>query len=805
MYSYEWDPQTGGYTLNSTTLALSKEPRPVYYKELDILGFDKYWNYPKSDVYPVMWAEANNYIYRGRLVAKTKGGSLHKAPEIILIEDPEPNGEQLKFVDIPAMVEKNKDILESLVQSTIKKIYNTYQKYQNKVDIFYVAFSGGKDSIVVLDLVQRALPHDKFKVLFGDTTMESSDTYKEIENIEIWCRKRDIAFYKAKSKLSTDSTWKSFGPPAVTLRWCCSVHKTSPQIMLLQQISGNKRFTGMAFTGVRGDESVSRSEYDDVSIGNKHRGQYSCHPILGWNSAELFMYIYQEDLPLNEAYKKGNSRVGCLVCPMSSGKHEYMKAQCYPDQIKRLLENIKETSGKVSFSKKEMDQFIDEGNWKTRKTGRELNFGHDLHSVENQSGKTIVYTQKLNDTWKEWAKTIGKFIQLDERRFNIVFQEKIYSINIEESGNGYKFIFPNLGTTKNDIKFIALFKSVIIKSLYCVNCGVCVANCTMGCIDMSNGLVISDKCIHCYQCHDLPEHCLRYNSIRNNQGGDKKMVGLDRYFGFGIRKQWVDIYFKYKGTIDFWNSDGDNIVFNKKKDAFLNFLKDAGLVVYNKNSGNDKYTKYEPSKFANVLFEVGADSELTWAMLLCNLVNTPEFQWYIKNIKWNEEYTPDKLKFMLENVMENDVKGLGKRNIVDAFKNILIKTPLGDKIGLANCDYETKRSSSGVETITLKSFQRGYWSNPEPLVILYSLYKFSEACGDYKQFSLTRLLNHDIESDGISPTEIFGLDRDTMEVILNGLSIKYPDYISVSFTLDLDNINLKDKTSEDVLKLIAGE
>lgn len=102
-------------------------------------------------------------------------------------------------------------------------------------------------------------------------------------------------------------------------------------------------------------------------------------------------------------------------------------------------------------------------------------------------------------------------------------------------------------------------------------------------------------------------------------------------------------------------------------------------------------------------------------------------------------------------------------------------------------------------------FSRSTWSNPEPLVILYALYKFSEACGEYKQFSLTRLLNHDIESDGVSPTQIFGPDRDTMEVILNGLSVKYPEFISVSFTLDLDNINLKDKTSEDVLKLIAGE
>lgn len=41
-----------------------------------------------------------------------------------------------------------------------------------------------------------------------------------------------------------------------------------------------------------------------------------------------------------------------------------------------------------------------------------------------------------------------------------------------------------------------------------------------------------------------------------------------------------------------------------------------------------------------------------------------------------------------------------------------------------------------------------------------------------------------------------------MEKILNGLSVNYPDFISASFTLDLDNITLKsDKTSEDVLQL----
>ena len=104
MYSYDWDPSTGGYILNSTPLNFSKEPRPVYYKELDMLGFDRYWDYEKDDTYPYMWAEANTYWYRGRKVAQTKGGSLCSPPEITILEDAEPRGGKLRFVDVPAMV-----------------------------------------------------------------------------------------------------------------------------------------------------------------------------------------------------------------------------------------------------------------------------------------------------------------------------------------------------------------------------------------------------------------------------------------------------------------------------------------------------------------------------------------------------------------------------------------------------------------------------------------------------------------------------------------------------------------------------
>lgn len=805
MYAYEWDSSTGGYILTPMPLAFSKEPRPVYYKELDILGFDKYWDYDKNDSFPYMWAEANNYYYRGRLVAKTKGGSLYTPPELVLIEDPEPEGYPLRFVDIPAMVDKNRQLMEQLVQETIKKIYNTFIEYQDKVDVFYVAFSGGKDSVVALDLVQRALPHNCFKVLFGDTGMEFPDTYETVEKIKQICAEEKIEFLQAKSKLKPENTWQIFGPPAVTIRWCCSVHKTTPQIMQLREVLQKPDFTGMAFTGVRGDESLSRSEYDAISYGGKHSGQYSCHPILEWNTAELFLYIYENGLTFNNAYKKGNTRAGCLVCPMSQGKHDYMKYKNYPDDTDLFINKIITTSGK-NFSKENYDRFVEQGYWRTRKSGRELNFGHDKHVFEIVKGQNVITVQKKNEYWKEWAKTIGQVTSFGNGEFSIAYEGKSYAIRtISTQEGGEQFTFPNIENSKSDIKFLSLFKSVIIKSVYCVNCGYCAAECKSGCIDMANGVHISNQCKHCFSCHDIYSHCLRYNSIKNRIGA-KVMTGLDRYYSFGIKENWLRVYFDYEGTSSFWKSDGDGEVPNKKKDAFLNFVKDAGLVDEDKSlKGKEyKYIKYKPNKFAEKMFSLGVDDESMWAYLMCNLVyaeDSEEFRWFIKNIPFSETSTPESIKLRLDEVMENDKSGLGKRNICDALKSFLIKTPFGKQLGLGSViDYEEKVSSNGRETITLNYFVRGSWKNPDEKVILYALYKFAEACGNYRQFTLTRLLDTSVESAGISPTQIFGLNRETMEKILNGLTFNYPDLIEARFTLGLDNITLKsDKTANEIL------
>ena len=53
---------------------------------------------------------------------------------------------------------------------------------------------------------------------------------------------------------------------------------------------------------------------------------------------------------------------------------------------------------------------------------------------------------------------------------------------------------------------------------------------------------------------------------------------------------------------------------------------------------------------------------------------------------------------------------------------------------------------------------------------------------------------------------IFGLGREDMIPILLGLSAKYPEFITASFTHDLEKITLaEDKSAEDVLNLFKGD
>ncbi|MBR3622334.1 MAG: phosphoadenosine phosphosulfate reductase family protein [Selenomonadaceae bacterium] len=771
MYKYEWDKETGGVILLPEPEKMSLEPRPVYYRELDILGFNKHWNYEKDDFAPLMWATANNYIYRGRLVAKTKGGALYTPPELELIEEPEPSGNPLRPVDISAMTAKNAELMETLEQDTIQRIYNTYRKYKSKVDVFYVAFSGGKDSIVTLDLVQRALPHDEFMVLFGDTGMEFPDTYDVVAKTEKWCDERNIKFYTARSHFDPLESWKIFGPPATICRWCCSVHKTSPQILLLRKISQNHNFRGMAMVGVRADESLARSKYSIVSYEMKHRGQYNFNVILNWSSTEIYLSIFKNKLLLNDAYKKGNRRVGCLMCPRASEHGEYFAQINYPSNIKIFINSIQESYSEAFTDTKRLDNFIQNGAWKARKSSRDI-IGIHRYKDDIVGDKIVLSVYKPLNDWKEWLKTLGEFTEKNNL-CTINFKTNTYKFKIIENPNGYDVIIDK-GIQKQNPTFIKHLKNVFRKSAYCVGCLECEANCHFGCLTHVDGKIkISDDCVHCLECHNIELGCLIAASRKIPKEGNTTLRGsLNRYSHHAPKMEWVNQFFSFRN--DFWEK---HTLGSKMLQYFKRFLKDVQLIE------NEKF-----STFAETISKIGIQEEKSWALMLVHLTYTSQINWLIKKVDFIGSVTKTEI---VESVVET---GMPEAPAKDVWASIVRFTELPfSKVGLGNVEVIDKKNSY---------LRRTPWQNPDPKVILYSLYKFAEACGDMRQFSLETLLDDTIEREGVSPTRIFGLDYDVMRPLLNGLSANYPDFISASFTLGMDSITLRpDKKSEDVLYL----
>ena len=774
MYQYIWDPDTNGLLLTTEQSKFSKEPRPVYYQELDILGFDQYWTYPKEDIAPLLWAEANNYFYKGRNVARTRGGSLYTKPEITILEDPEPEGIPLQFVDVEAMCWKNQELMETLVQETIQKIYNMYCEYQKKIDVFYVAFSGGKDSVVTLDLVQRALPHDDFKVLFGDTGMEFSDTYETVDQVRDWCKDNGIDFQVSKSEYNPLDTWAEFGPPCTVTRWCCSVHKTSPQILHLRKILNKPDFTGMAFVGVRADESLARSKYEYITYGGKHKGQYSCNAILDWSSAEIFMYIYSANLIINEAYKKGNRRAGCLICPRAAERNDFMNHFCYSEEAEKLVDCIRAAYKNTYTSKAQLENFIENGGWKARKNGRDLDIPLRYRESTDKTHITVISVENPRTEWKEWIKTIGVLAN-DTTPYAINFKGDVLNFDAIEK-DGTITVTVDSATGKQNPEFVKLLKNVFRKAACCVACRECQADCPYGNLSFENGkLIISENCMHCSQCHKAEKGCLVYKSLEKPKGGiimAGKNMSLNSYSHHAPKMDWIRQYFEFKNDFETNHTLGSQMY-----SFFKRFLRDAELL---DESGF--------SATAEVIEKLGYENPVAWGIIFVNLCYSPQINWYVNTVGFGDLHTKQQLATLM---LEAGAKESWTNDIFSSLGR-LMDLPLGE-IGLGQIDKTDKKNPVVNRTV---------WYDPSPKVVLYSLYRFAEACGGYYQFTLETLLDDTIERDGVSPSRIFGLDKDTMIRILNGLSINYSDYISASFTLDLDNITLRDdKKSTDILAL----
>ena len=249
---------------------------------------------------------------------------------------------------------------------------------------------------------------------------------------------------------------------------------------------------------------------------------------------------------------------------------------------------------------------------------------------------------------------------------------------------------------------------------------------------------------------------------------------LNSYADHAPKPEWLDDFFD-KGKEFFTNHRLGPMQIS----IFKKFLTNAGLIV-----------KEETTSLYDLVKSIGKNTDVAWGLILINLAyNNVQIKWYIDNMQVQETNARNSLEDILkaEGVSDKDA-----RSIMKAFKR-LTETPLGTVLHFGTT------SGKSVETLT-----RTMCTLQDDRVLLYALYRYAEACQDYYEFSLARLMNTSIDSAGISPVKLFGFTEDEMITMLNGLSAKYPAFINVTFTHGLDKISLReDKTSDDVLKLFS--
>jgi phosphoadenosine phosphosulfate reductase len=776
------------------------------------MGFNRYWHYDGQIEVPYMWAEANRYWYRGRAVASLKGGNVYTAPEIQLayvckewretpngktvekivfenpnvgatitdkkgnvfkLDTPEPIGKPLRSVDIDAMVEANHELLGIIEATTVKKILAVYEKYANKLDIFHVAFSGGKDSCVLLDLCKKALPKNSFVVVFGDTMMEFPDTYDLVDEVEAECKREGVDFFRAQSHMKPQESWVVFGPPSRSLRWCCSVHKSAPQTLKLREITGKQDYSGLAYVGSRADESFARSGYEYENYGKKQKGQHAHNSILEWTSAEIWLYMYANSIIVNKAYKKGNSRVGCLFCPMSGGNSDYVRHQNYKNAVDSYIGIISQINDWEVLNG-ELTSYVSNGGWGARNSGRGFKNNPLRYSENTKSGLVTIDLFEPLSNWQEWIKPIDT---------------SMVDVNIEKSKNGFTI------TVKDDVlkynpTFGKLLRQTFKKAAYCVGCRVCEQNCRNGRCTFVDERVQIRNCLQCGDCHDLPGGCLAFDSLKKPQK-EKDMKTIACYNDHAPKTEWLKVFFE-KGNDFFENNDlGSNML-----RYFRKFLRDA-LVTKTPAKVENRSDKTDfLLPFGELISEIGWDTDGALGLILINLVHeSGQFEWYIKNIEIGRAYSQQMVIDMLINAGVK--QGAGKdpfqvhKQIFNAFGRI-VETPFGKKL---NYGHVTDDGSISRTTCNVS----------DPRVILYGLYVYNEKANAHYEFRLNTLYEN-LEQDGIPPTTVFGLDRQTVEPMLRGLSAKYPEFINYSDTNDLCKISLReDKTPQAVLELFRED
>lgn len=220
---------------------------------------------------------------------------------------------------------------------------------------YYLAFSGGKDSVCIKALADMA--EVKYDAHYNLTSVDPPELVQFIKSFD------DVQIDRPNDKDGNQVTmWNLIPrkkmPPTRVVRYCCKE---------LKEMGGKGR---MVITGVRWAESSNRKqnqgEITVMTTKKKERerlvesGNFTqtdkggvvlnndnddsrkmveqCYkqtktvvnPIIDWTDEDVWEFIREYNIPYCKLYDEGYKRLGCIGCPMGSVEHRKAEFERYP-------------------------------------------------------------------------------------------------------------------------------------------------------------------------------------------------------------------------------------------------------------------------------------------------------------------------------------------------------------------------------------------------------------------------------------------------------------------------------------------
>jgi phosphoadenosine phosphosulfate reductase len=198
-------------------------------------------------------------------------------------------------------------------------------------DGYKLAFSGGKDSVVLYQVAKLA--GVKFHPFYNVTTVDPPELLGFMKR-----NYPDVSWLRPKRTMEQLIAHKGY-PPTHTQRYCCQ-HLKELSVM------------GSLLTGVRWAESARRKknrsviELQQTKHGKRIKINKTCdsnleilkydkghkiiNPIIHWSNEMVWDFIKERNIPICELYAEGWKRLGCVGCPMGGSKNMRREFERWP-------------------------------------------------------------------------------------------------------------------------------------------------------------------------------------------------------------------------------------------------------------------------------------------------------------------------------------------------------------------------------------------------------------------------------------------------------------------------------------------